>query len=552
MITRYIITEYAKKHKLLLIGYALIVLIAFPIDAMAMSYIYGKIFNEFSKKKKSIVVIKNFFIAAIIVWIIVKTCKYIKGYLNSKIIPSFYRYTREVLFDKVISKYKINYSEPRIGDILTTFSEIPRNIYAISNRMLNDHIPILFALIGITGYTIYISPSFGIIMILGFVLTSYITYKMSNKCILANNKEHLEYKIQNEHIQDKFSNLFNIYTSNTDEYEKMKNYIKESELESLTIDSIDCSGSLKLYVTIISTILFMISFYFIYNMYKNKLLPTALLITSTIMMTRYFNYFSSFFAGLGYTFHIIGSLQIDDKFLDDIKDIDTSDRTKNINVRKGEIQFKNVSFKYDNSNKYILYNTNFVIQPNKINTIFGRSGEGKTTVVKLLMGFYKIQNGNIYIDGQNINQIDVEKLRSNIAFVNQKVDLFNDTVINNIRYGNNVSSGEIQRYIISNRILPVFRNLQNGLNTIVGVNGSNLSRGQRQTVLLLRAIMRRSKIVIFDEPTSALDHKTKGTIMRLIRNLRNKRTVLIITHDQDVLKYTDHKYKLENGLLQRF
>lgn len=552
MITKYIITQYAKEHKLLLITYIIVVLIAFPIDAMAMSYIYGKIFNEFGKKKHNLIAIRKFFITAIIIWIIVKICKYIKTYLNSKIIPSFYRYSREILFEQVISKYKVNYSEPRIGDILTSFTELPSNIYSITNSMLNDHIPILFALIGIIGYTFYISIPFGAIMLIGFFFSAYITYIMSNKCIIANNTEHKEYKTQNEYIQDKFSNLFNIYTSNTDEYEKIKNYIKEKDLEEYTINSINCSGSYNLYVTLISSILFIIAFYYIYTMYKNKLLPISLLITSTIMLTRYFNYFGSFFASLGYTFHTIGALQIDDKFLDDIKDIDFSQRVKSIQITKGSIIFKNVTFKYDNSNKYILYNSSFTIESNKINTIFGRSGVGKTTIVKLIMGFYQLNSGNIYIDNQNINQINLDKLRSNISFVNQKVDLFNDTVIQNIKYGNNITTYQIQRYINQNNILPVFKNLQNGLNTFVGVNGSNLSRGQRQTILLLRAIMRNTKIIIFDEPTSALDSKTKVSIMTLIKKLSHKKTILIITHDQDILQYTDNKYKLENKQLIRF
>lgn len=555
MITKYIITEYAKNHKLLLIAYAIVVLIAFPIDAMAMSYIYGKIFNQFNTKKRDLKVIRNFFISAIIVWIVVRLSRYLKTYLNAKIIPSFYRYSREVLFDHVISKYKVNYSEPRMGDILTTFTEIPYNIYSLSNRMLNEHIPIAFALLGIIGYTFYINPYFGAIMLAGFLISIYITYKMSDKCIRANRLEHDHYKVMNEDIQDKFSNLFNIYTSNTDEYEKLKNYINGEKLENLTIDSINCSGSLKMYITIISTILFAIVFYFIYTMYENRTLATTLLITSTIMLTRYFNYFSSFFAGLGYTFHIIGSLQADDKFLYEVKDINRTNnespqqKRKNFVIKNGNIKFSNVSFKYDGSNKVILDNVSFSIQPNKVSSIFGRSGMGKTTVVKLMMGFYKLHGGNIYIDGQNTNSVDLELLRSNISFVNQKVDLFNDTVINNIKYGNNATIAQIQRYIEQNRILPVFKNLQNGLNTVVGVNGANLSRGQRQTVLLLRAMMRNTKIIIFDEPTSALDPKTKSTIMGLIKRLSRGKTVLIITHDRDVLKYTDYKYRLDDGKL---
>lgn len=552
-----IIKEYLSENKKIIILYIIVLIIAFPIEATAMSYIYGKLFKEFNNN--NVYIVQKYFLAAVVVWIIVGLCRYIKARLNAQIIPSFYRFSRDYLFTKVINKYKINYSEPSLGDILTNFSQIPSSLFSLMHRMLNDHIPVFLSLIGIICYTFYINPYFGGLMFIGFIISIFVSYYKSGECVDLNFKEHSLYKESNENIQDRIGNLFNIYTSNTDEYEKLQNYIREKKIEDMSRKSIECTGQMKLFTTISSGILFAISLSIIFYLFKNKLVATSLLITATIMMTRYFSYYSSFFSGLGYTYHLIGTLKVGDKFLQNNNDqIEPDNKIINhkknkIIIKNGEIMFKDVSFKYLNSEKHILKNSTFIIKPKKITTIFGRSGTGKTTLVKLLMGFHKLNSGKIYIDKQSIDQtIDITSLRDQISFVNQKVDLFNVSVIDNVKYGNNASTSKIQKYILENRIMPVFQNLSNGLNTICGVNGSNLSRGQRQTILLLRVMMRNTPIMIYDEPTSALDHKTKSVIMGLIKRISKSKTTLIITHDSDVLKYTDFKMRLENNSLRYF
>ena len=538
-----ILKEYVKENKGLISIYLLVIIIAFPIEAMAMSYIYGKIFSQFNKGTNH-QAIRNFFILAIIVWFLVKLCRYIKSKINQQLIPSFSRFTRNYIFDLILKKYKVNYSEPRIGDILTNISEIPWNLFSLATRILNEHLPIVLALLGIIAYTFYINVWFGLLLMVGTLLNLYLTYKTGGECVDVNMEEHKLFAELNEKIQDKVGNLFSIYTSNTEEYERLKNHIREKEMEAKRAESIGCSGRLYMDSAIISTIMFALSLFIIYRMYKGNMIETSLLITVTIMMTRYFSYFSSFFGGLGYTYHIIGTLKQVDHFLEPGVQ---SKAAKQVQIKKGTILFKNVSFKYEGSSKPILDNATFGFHTNSVNTIFGQSGIGKTTLVKLLMGFYKLNGGEIYIDGQSISNTNLDNLREQISFVNQKVDLFNTTVLDNIKYGNNATTAQIQRTIQQYRIMPVFKNLPNGLQTVAGVGGSNLSRGQRQTVLLLRALMRNTRVIIFDEPTSALDPRTKGVLMGMIKKVSASKTVIIITHDKDVLRYTDHKYQFANS-----
>jgi ABC-type multidrug transport system fused ATPase/permease subunit len=551
-LSKTIIKKFISNNKKLIISYLLVIIIAFPIEATAMSYIYGKLFKEFGSKGPNAIIIRNFFILAIIIWVVVGICRFIKNLLNREIIPRFYSFSRDYLFNLVLNKYKLNYSQPQLGDILTNFTEIPSTLFSLMYRMLNDHIPVFLSLCGIIGYTFYINYLFGIIMLIGLLCMIIISYYKSKECVDLNFQENTYFKQINENIQDRISNLFNIYTSGTEEYEKLLNYVREKEMEDKSKISMGCNGSMSLYVTFGSAILFAISLYIIYNLFKNKTVKIALLITATIMMTRYFSYYSSFFSGLGYTFHLIGTLRSADQFLggefiDNVKEFPDK-----IKIIRGSIVLQNITFKYPQSNKIILENASLKIQPNKITTIFGKSGSGKTTLIKLLMGFYKLDNGSIYIDGSSIENKNIEHLRSQIGFVNQNVDLFNMSVYENIKYGNNASNSRIYKYILEHKISSVFNNLTNGLNTKCGVNGSNLSRGQRQIVLLLRVLMKNTPILILDEPTSALDHNTKSIILKIIRKLCSKKTVIIITHDNDVLKYTDNKVRLINKKLIYF
>ena len=177
--------------------------------------------------------------------------------------------------------------------------------------------------------------------------------------------------------------------------------------------------------------------------------------------------------------------------------------------------------------------------------IIGRSGSGKSTLMKILLGLHKTTSGTIQIGKCNINNIPHEILREEIIYINQKTNLFNETVLNNIQYGNKgLTESEVKNYLKKYNLDIIYSGLSNGIQTNVGVNGSNLSLGMQKITMLLRGIFKKGNIMIFDEPLTGLDAKTKEKAIRMIDNIEKNKTVIVITHDDEILSHLNKVYDL--------
>ena len=243
----------------------------------------------------------------------------------------------------------------------------------------------------------------------------------------------------------------------------------------------------------------------------------------------------------------IGVIKDEIEYLKNISNHDNKNNNdnNNINIKEGHILFKNIHFSYDNK-KNIYNNFSIEIKPNIKTAILGKSGSGKSTLMKLLLGFYSVNKGEILIDNININNYSLDTLRKNISYVNQNTTLFNNSILYNIQYGNNSSEETIKNLINNLNIWSFFKHLDYNLNKTVGTNGSNLSGGQKQIILILRALLNNnSKVIIMDEPTSALDSKNKKIFIDILSNIKNK-TIIIVTHDDKLIEYVDKVIYLQN------
>ena len=185
--------------------------------------------------------------------------------------------------------------------------------------------------------------------------------------------------------------------------------------------------------------------------------------------------------------------------------------------------------------------------------VVGSSGSGKSTLGNLLMHFYLPQSGELYIDGDSIQTLDINWLRNNVTLVQQQSVLFNETIFRNIAFGrrdhNNVRQEEVKRSINLAALQHTVMEMPKGMDTLVGTGGSAMSGGQRQRVALARARLRDTPILILDEATSALDYATKTTVMDNIRNWRRGKTTIVITHDISQIFENDFVYVLKNGCI---
>ena len=183
----------------------------------------------------------------------------------------------------------------------------------------------------------------------------------------------------------------------------------------------------------------------------------------------------------------------------------------------------------------------------------GRSGSGKTTLGNLLLRFYEPDSGNLLIDGNPLQRLDINWLRNNITLVQQKSVLFNETIFKNIAFGSKehhkVRKEEVRRSIETALLQHTISDLPQGLETIVGVNGSAMSGGQKQRVAIARARLRDTPILILDEATSALDHISKTLVLEQIQEWRQGKTTIIITHDMSQIRENEYVYVLDEGIL---
>lgn len=216
---------------------------------------------------------------------------------------------------------------------------------------------------------------------------------------------------------------------------------------------------------------------------------------------------------------------------------------------RGELEFRNVSFRYKNSERYALRNVSFRVQAGKTVALVGRSGSGKSTLVSLLPRFYDDYDGEILLDGQEIRRYRLKSLREKISLVSQHVYLFDASLADNIAYARseNISREDIIS-AASQAFADIFINkLPEGLDTMVGENGVQLSGGQRQRIAIARALLKKTPLLILDEATSALDNESEHIIKMSLENFRHECTVLIIAHRLSSIETCDEIIVMDDG-----
>ena len=221
----------------------------------------------------------------------------------------------------------------------------------------------------------------------------------------------------------------------------------------------------------------------------------------------------------------------------------------NIEFKKLEnkIELKDVSFSYvDDFN--VLNNVDLTIETGQTTAIVGSTGSGKSTLIKLLLRLYEINNGSISYDSNSLKDIELSSLREKIGLVSQDVFLFEGTVIENIAYGDlNASESEVWNAAQKSEADEFINNLPQKEKTIVGERGQKLSGGQRQRISIARAILKNPEILILDEATSSVDNETEAAIQRSLDILKKDRTVIVIAHRLSTVRNADIIYVLENG-----
>jgi len=227
------------------------------------------------------------------------------------------------------------------------------------------------------------------------------------------------------------------------------------------------------------------------------------------------------------------------------------DGTTEIEQTKGHLRFDNVTFRYlnDEESQPVLNDISFEIKPGKRVALVGPSGSGKSTITSLILRFYKQQEGNITLDGHDINNIKLKDLRDQVALVSQETTLFDDTIGRNIMYGmlDQYDEERLNAAVKASHVDNFLKDLPDGLDTVVGEHGLRLSGGQRQRIAIARAIYKDAPILILDEATSALDNKSERYVQDALETLMKGRTSLVIAHRLSTVENADEIFVLQSG-----
>jgi len=229
--------------------------------------------------------------------------------------------------------------------------------------------------------------------------------------------------------------------------------------------------------------------------------------------------------------------------------LDLNTNASDLELTRGVVSFDGVSFSY-NKNRPILREINFSMMPGQQTAIVGASGVGKSTLIKLLFRFYDPDSGRILIDNQDIKKVNIDSLRRVVGIVPQDAVLFNDTILENIRYGcPDASEKDVSQAIDLAHLKDFIASLPEGLGTIVGERGLKLSGGEKQRVTIARTILKNPTIIIFDEATSSLDSKSESMISAALRDISKNRTCIVIAHRLSTIVNADKILVLKDGFV---
>ena len=558
------ILEFLKQNKIWVFITIITTLICNPIEMIVLSDLFSHFTTAVNNLQyaNSITILLK--IAGLSVF--VDTVYMLSNYFDKIYYPMMEKFIRFELIDVIFKNIEVNYEKEEISNHIIKALKIPNTVTTFTGRFIYWVVTFVLTTIVILGYILYLDPLIGgmtlLVFVLFFILYYYILLDTKNT---SEQRENEEKKLMSN-IDDVLSNSISIICTKKikDEKEFLTN--KHSIYDDSHETQLWSSSKGGYVLSFLITIILVVYVYAILRLYKNHKIDGTSTIKVIIIMLFFVRYIKTSSQGSIRVIAEYGKLAENEMDIRKLL-VDKADSTghkKNIPIT-GDIEFKNVSFEYARASApapaaieisgedhpKTLDNVSFKINPRDRVAIIGTNGSGKSTIIKLLSGFFKPTEGQILFNGEDSRNINREYLRSNLSIVSQKVVLFNRTVLDNICYATNTPKEEVVKILDRLKIMNVFKKLPQGLDTMAGARGEKLSGGQRQIIYLLRSYLSNKPITIMDEPTAAVDAFHKKYVMQMIDEMAKKTTMIVVTHDSDFAATFPMKIYIEGGRITK-
>jgi ABC-type multidrug transport system fused ATPase/permease subunit len=523
--------EFIEKHKTLFSSFIVISSVSYIMKVIVTPMIYSNIMDL--KDNNFYPVIKQIFA----LWLLTGVIYIIKARMENFIFPEFLSFIRQKLFVLFLEKNKTNFNDSSVAYDITRIFESTRYMKDLFFWFSQYLIPVAILILCINSYFVYKIPLMGAVNIAS---TSTIIYYIVSKydgLVENSTKRETQYMELIKKVDENFSNLMNIYINNQIDETVVKN--SKLEYEYTIANKVQNTEVMKFTNSIKLTNYFFtficICILYIHAKRSDNQSSKKEFVTILLMFTFYISTIETIAEDIPFYMMTLGNVRYAEPFLENA--IFSNTREKYIPQFQGDIVFDRVSFRYNKDDpKNILDDFSLTIKKGERIGIMGQTGKGKSTIIKLLLQFYKPDKGTIYLDGMNSNDINVDDIRKNINYINQKTVLFNDTIIANMKYGNDSTDKDIISLLLEYDLLHVFTKdkdemSESILSTMVEKNGANISTGMQKVIFIVRGVLKKCKVIIFDEPFSGIDQDTRQNVLRLIDENTKGKTTIVITHD---------------------
>lgn len=524
-------SDFIKNNKKYLILFFIITIIYFCIEIIGISYLINQVLKT-----------PNYQLIFTSIVILISLCLFnvMKGFLENLISSKLRCSSRIKLLNGVIDRFKESYKDVKIGDTVTRIMSVTLEFVFGFNLFIKIILPRVITMTICCVAIFLVHKVLSIFFIITLILMIISSFFCMGTIFRAKEISENTYYLNFDKLSNNYNNLLNTYINNEADNQK-KSIVKQQNhyCNKVLISDNTLLLNTSILKVILSLFLLGTIIYIYYNFksirVENRSFLGIIIIFYISAALSYSVDSSDFFS------HLAICQTSYQQFADLLKKKNSGTKQS---IKKGNISVSNLYFSY-NKNDPILSNINLNIQDKEKIAILGRSGSGKSTLAKLILKLYPYQ-GTIKIDNINIQSLDSQILRDKISYVNQRTELLEKSVLQNIEFGTNSSPKEIISILNKYQLQEVFSGLGKGIHEQCLIDGKNLSLGMQKVIILVRGVLKskNSLVVFFDEPLAALDQKTRKKIIKMIMTECAHKTIIVITHDPEIVPYMNRVYNI--------
>lgn len=534
------VIEFAKVNPKL-VTTNLLLSMTFPIDDILYPYLSGKIVTHVQEKKPWL----PWLIAFVTLLVLMQLFYTTSSLHDTKLIPRLHNFIRDSMFKDIITQYKVfqHDDDLHLGEMMSRFVKIPENTVQLYDLIKNYMFPYLVSFLVTAGYITYMQPRLGIVMFCTGVITMFLIATSPKYCMSSTTAQESSLAKFDEQTEDVLRNLHIVYTSNTINSE-LDRVSKVGDVYRTTYRNTAGCVIVARYVAIL--VLMGMLIYFVHYSYSGITKGTMKIgtfVTVFFVITQWFTTLGWLSSNMKTIVMEYGIVSAYAKLL--AHKVHENTVPLPIQPPKDGLYLHQVSYYIPGRQVPLLKDVTMQVAQGERVAVVGAIGSGKSTLLKLIAQLKTPTEGYIYYNGAPMTSAQV-------GYVPQIPTLFDRTLYENIVYGvQGATHQDVDTLTNVLGLTEAFDNLEEGMNTMVGKNGSVLSGGQRQLVQLMRVMLMDPPILILDEITASLDAQTKQRLFKVLDILMKGKTVVMVTHDEHLMRQATRLIRLDNGRLMQ-